>query len=404
MINFKKNTRKLSGQISILLITEDCVPMVGGVATFLHNICLYSKARLSVLALNVKGGGIDGETPPYPIVRINLPKHLDVVTLFFILLYEVITKKPDVIFWGDYNKLIAVSHLFKTLLHVRVAVLIHGMRLNSSLMVHSLSRFMVHCNLERCDLILANSHYTRNRILCLGKKIASHKVRVLYPGVDVRKFYPMTRCNAIADEYGLFGKKIILTIARLVKKKNHEGVLRIMPDVIKHVPNLMYLIVGGGEERDALYGLAGKLGIEKHVLFIESSSLKRCQLLYNTCDVFIMPNKMSYVYVNRNMAESVETFGMVFCEANACGKPVVGGNNGGVPESIVHGETGLLVDPDNETEMKNALLKLLLDPALAKRMGAKGRIRVEREFSWERVVDEFDRQMESILLNYEFVF
>jgi phosphatidylinositol alpha-1,6-mannosyltransferase len=103
--------------------------------------------------------------------------------------------------------------------------------------------------------------------------------------------------------------------------------------------------------------------------------------LYAISDVFVMPS--------REILEEndVEGFGVVFLEANACGKPTIGGQSGGVQDAVVDGITGLLVDPNNPEELANALARLLTDHELAKRLGEQGRLRVVHEFNWAKVGD-----------------
>ena len=100
---------------------------------------------------------------------------------------------------------------------------------------------------------------------------------------------------------------------------------------------------------------------------------------YNLCDVFIMASR---AIMER---PAVEGFGIVYLEANACGKPVIGGRVGGVPDAILEGETGILIDPENPDEISDALIKLLTDERLSKRLGENGRHRVINNLNWETV-------------------
>jgi phosphatidylinositol alpha-1,6-mannosyltransferase len=84
-----------------------------------------------------------------------------------------------------------------------------------------------------------------------------------------------------------------------------------------------------------------------------------------------------------------EGFGITFIEAGACGKPVIGGDQAGVVDAIVHGETGFLVDPSDPAAVADALNRLLDDPALARTMGEAGRRRVEAAFTWDRVAARY---------------
>ena len=86
--------------------------------------------------------------------------------------------------------------------------------------------------------------------------------------------------------------------------------------------------------------------------------------------------------VSKELPFEFEGFGIVFLEANACGKPVIGGRSGGIPEAVIHGETGLLVDPNNPQEVFEAIVRLLTDDLYAKRLGERGRRRVVEELNW----------------------
>jgi phosphatidylinositol alpha-1,6-mannosyltransferase len=92
-----------------------------------------------------------------------------------------------------------------------------------------------------------------------------------------------------------------------------------------------------------------------------------------------------YVGVSRREPKSVEGFGISLAEAAACGKPVVGGRSGGVPETVREGETGLLVDPTNHHEVAAAIDAILSDESRAQSLGRAGRELVERHFNWTRV-------------------
>jgi phosphatidylinositol alpha-1,6-mannosyltransferase len=113
---------------------------------------------------------------------------------------------------------------------------------------------------------------------------------------------------------------------------------------------------------------------------------------YAACDLFIMPN--------REIDGDIEGFGMVFLEAGAARKPVIGGRSGGTEDAIVHGITGLRVDGTDVEAIAFAVVSLLLDPARAKILGEAGRRRIEQEFTWEAVVEQtrglcFDIQREN---------
>jgi phosphatidylinositol alpha-1,6-mannosyltransferase len=87
----------------------------------------------------------------------------------------------------------------------------------------------------------------------------------------------------------------------------------------------------------------------------------------------------------------MEGFGISLSEASACGIPVVGGSSGGIPDAVLEGETGLLVDARTPGPVLDAVRLLLMDRVLARRLGAGGRKAVESYFNWDRVASDVQR-------------
>ncbi|MCK4326421.1 glycosyltransferase, partial [bacterium] len=202
---------------------------------------------------------------------------------------------------------------------------------------------------------------------------------VIPPGVDSLRFRPDLDADAVLKKHHLFGRQVILTVSHLVRRKGHANVIRALPNVLRKVPNAVYLIVGRGAEEVHLRKLVHDLGLQDKVIFVTRVTDEQLPLYYNVCQVFIMP---SYEIKEEG---DVEGFGIVFLEANACGKPVIGGRSGGVEDAIINGETGLLVNPLNVVEIANALTRILTDREFAERLGRQGGKRAERELSWKQV-------------------
>ncbi|HIE03839.1 MAG TPA: glycosyltransferase, partial [Candidatus Latescibacteria bacterium] len=103
---------------------------------------------------------------------------------------------------------------------------------------------------------------------------------------------------------------------------------------------------------------------------------------YNLCDVFVLPNRETEE--SDYLRGDYEGFGIVFLEAGACAKPVIGGRSGGVEEAVVDGVTGLLADPRSTEEVADGVIQLLEDRELARRLGQEGRRRAQ-EFDWGKL-------------------
>jgi phosphatidyl-myo-inositol dimannoside synthase len=224
------------------------------------------------------------------------------------------------------------------------------------------------------DVVVANAEFARTGLLRIG--VPESRVVKINPGVDLERFSPRPIREELIERWNLRGKKVVLTVARLVSRKGHDLVLRAMAGLTRELPDAVYLIVGRGPEQQKLQNLAMELGIMEAVRFaghVPEELLPDC---YNLCDVFAM--------LNREEANGdLEGFGMVFIEANAMGKPVIGGRSGGTADAIVEGKTGFRVDAGQPEELTAKLRMLLTDAHLRRRLGNAGRKRAESDFQWQ---------------------
>ena len=237
--------------------------------------------------------------------------------------------------------------------------------------------------LVEADRVVTISRHTRQELVRLGVDPA--RIVVVYPGVDADRFRPdLEAGRRVRALYDLGERPVLLTVARLVPRKGHDRVLEALPLILQRVPEAVYVIVGSGPDEERLRGLAHAHGVAERVIFAVTVSDEDLPAYYNGADLLVMPN--------REEGGDVEGFGIVFLEANGCGKPVIGGRSGGAVDAIADGESGYLVDPYSPQAIAEAVMRLLTDPVLARRMGEAGRERAQREFSWEQAA----RQVEAL--------
>ena len=218
--------------------------------------------------------------------------------------------------------------------------------------------------LKQADAVVAVSQFTVNALTRL-MGINREKIQLIHNGVNTERFVPGAPDPSLLDRYGLHGKRVILTVGRIVPRKGVDVVIRAMPKVLETVPDARYLIVGEGDYRPILERLVSDLGLGESVIFAGRVTEDELAAHYQLCDLFAMPN--------REMPDGdTEGFGLVFLEANACGKPVIGGRAGGAVEAVLDGENGLLVDGWSVTEVTDALLRLLGDSDLYAQIAARG--------------------------------
>jgi phosphatidylinositol alpha-1,6-mannosyltransferase len=190
------------------------------------------------------------------------------------------------------------------------------------------------------------------------------------------------------------GRRVLLTVGRMEASegyKGHDVVLRAMPSVLAAIPDLTYVIVGEGDDRPRLEGLARDLGVAAHILFTGEVSDSKLAMLYRRCEVFALPTR---TVIDEHHPKG-EGFGIVFLEAMAFGKPVVGPNYGAPAELIRHGETGLLVDPEDAKAVSAALVNLFTNSEIAREMGSAGSRWVQTHYSY----GSFLSRLHSILQN-----
>ena len=232
----------------------------------------------------------------------------------------------------------------------------------------------------------ATSRATRVPVLCsafIARTVRtavprSVPVSVLYPGADVTRFRPDLATDDIREALGVGARPLVVCVSRLVPRKGQDTLIRAMPAIRRRVPDAALAIVGGGPSEDRLRAMAADLPAGT-VAFSGQVAEDDLPRYYAAGDVFAMPCR------TRLGGLEVEGWGNVFIEAAACGKPVVVGDSGGARESLVDGETGILVDGTRVTSVADALGDLLADPERAKAMGAAGRERVLRAHTWPAI-------------------
>jgi phosphatidylinositol alpha-1,6-mannosyltransferase len=234
---------------------------------------------------------------------------------------------------------------------------------------------------DQADRVVTISDYTRDQLLSLG--VPATRIAKITPGVDTRRFYPDEAAGlAIRARYHLGDRPVILTIGRLAPHKGHDVVIGALPLVLSQIPNVVYLIGGKGPTLESLKALAQERAVSDHVIFAGYVPDEELPAFYNAADLFVMPS--------RQMLEAGEWegFGIVYLEANACGKPVIGGRSGGTEDAVVNGQSGYLVDPESPEAVAEKILGLLQNPVRAQRMGEFGRRWVKQHLSWEQAAEQ----------------
>lgn len=212
--------------------------------------------------------------------------------------------------------------------------------------------------------------------LKLIPKVLRGKARILYPGVDKEWLQPHQSIVPQGNK-----DKRILFVGRLVRRKGPEDLVEAFKAISERRKEAKLVIVGDGPFRQEVVSLVNRLGLSERVEFKGMLVGAKLWEEYAMCDLFVMPSRRTDV--------DVEGFGMVFLEAGLFGKPCVGTWSGGIPDAVIHGETGILVEQKDIGALKDAIEMLIDNKELARTLGEQGRKRVLAEFSWSKATERF---------------
>ncbi len=238
------------------------------------------------------------------------------------------------------------------------------------------------------DLLLLASESARQDLVQAGLLDGG---LVLPPGVDTERLRPPEDKDRLRRKHAPGADLLLLSLARLTERKGQDRVIEAFAALHEKYPGARLVIAGSGPTGERLEQLARDLGLEQKVRFtgeLPYTSRERVEL-FQAADIFLMPNR-------RSPLNDLEGFGIVFLEANACGVPVIGGNDGGVPEAIAHGRSGFVVDARTPGPVTDVLDRLMGDAVLRERLGAQGRQRVVDDFSWERMAERFEAALDGL--------
>ena len=222
---------------------------------------------------------------------------------------------------------------------------------------------------QKAALIVTISNYSREKIQKFYG-IDKSKIRIVPNGVDVKKFKPIQNVESIRQQFGLGNELCILFVGSLIPRKGLSFLVEAAQKIVKEQADTKFLIVGDGPLKNQIATTLESANLSGNFKFLGNLKEDALPAVYNCADVFVLPSIQ-------------EGQGIVLLEAQASGKPVVAFDIGGVNEAVRNGETGILVKPGSTSELTYALLKLLGDRALRKKMGVNGRRFVTENFTWD---------------------
>ena len=261
-------------------------------------------------------------------------------------------------------------------------ILAHGLELfpHTDWKKRGLSRWLKDRALKSADLVISNSHYTKEYV---EKEYNLNNVRAVPLGVDPQEFSPVSKLEGRQFFQVPEGKFVIGTLARIYHYKGYKTVFEALLQMPKEErDNVQYLIGGTGPDKEAIEELANSMGLRGFVTFVGKVPEGKLCHFYSACDLFVMCSEENLE------KQTVEGFGLVFLEAQACGVPVLGTRSGGIPDAIDENQGGFLVDQGNSQSVSQILSHLMSNPRLVSTLGEKGRHRCLNSMSWDHYGDK----------------
>jgi phosphatidylinositol alpha-1,6-mannosyltransferase len=361
-----------------LVVTNDFPPRVGGAQRYVHDLVRHLPPdRVTVLAPRWPEWEVFDEDQPFSVFRFGakyLAPSPDVLRRVRTLIRDT---GGEAVLFGHGLPLAVMGPRLMADPGVPYAVLTHGAEVWAAGIPGSARALWYACS--RALTVFAVSSYTAARVRPAVPD--GVPLVILPPGVDTERFRPDITGRRIRERYELHEAPVAVCVSRLVTRKGQDVLIRGWREVLRRVPEARLLLVGDGPSRVRLEGIAAEEGVTSSVIFAREVPEEELPELYAAGDVFVMPCR------SRKGGLEVEGFGIVFLEAAAMGLPVVAGNSGGAAEAVEDGETGLVVDGRDVAAVAGAVADLLEDPARAATMGKAGRLRVEEDFAWPRVIE-----------------
>lgn len=348
-------------QPSFALITLDYPPERGGVARYLGDLVTTADDEMDVYVPENHATTGPGVVRELPMFRPG-PWSWRAMILSF---WKLRRKGYRALFLSHLlpvGTAAMMAHWFGGLPY---GLLVHGLdiRLASSRWHRRLLAKVV---LLQAKTVYANSEAVAKEIRLLAPSIYP---LVVTPGMLPRRF---SSHDEARNELNLSDEAFVcLTVARLVPRKGIDTMIRLL----KNLPsNVEYVVIGDGQDKERLLELMQKEGVTR-VQFLSGLNDEDRDRWFAAADLF--------VFLAREEGRDLEGFGIAPLEASAAGLPVLAGRTGGVAEAVLDEETGLLVDPTNLDEVRQAFTRLYGDAELRSRLGRQGQVRAQTDFTWQ---------------------
>lgn len=343
----------------ILFVARNYPPNIGGLETLNRELYLQLKKKTS-------------------IELVKNTNHRYSIKFLISGLFKVIFSDTKVILLSD--ALLSLYIPFIKILGKKVLIRVNGLDITGpNFFYQSIIPFLTNLS----DKVICISNATKNE--CLKRGISSGKCVVIPPGINPNEFVikiPKSKLRLkLFKKLKIAGQnqKILLSAGRLVKRK---GISWFLNNVVPTLNSkYLYVIAGDGPEKGNIQKVIAQKKLQKRVFLLGKTDFKMLRLLYNSADIFIMPNI--------TVKGDIEGFGIVALEAASCGLPVIASNIEGIKDAVLEGKTGFLIEEKNAENF----IKKIREVKLSRQKIIKTAI---EQFSWNKIVLEYSNQFHKL--------
>ncbi|ROQ95303.1 phosphatidylinositol alpha-1,6-mannosyltransferase [Streptomyces sp. 2132.2] len=363
--------------MTTLIVTNDFPPRQGGIETFVHAMATRMPDNDVVVYTSEEPGAAEYDaTLPFPVVRDRARMLLPTRRVTRTVLDLAREHGADRVWFGAAAPLAAMAPELRRGGIRRMVATTHGHEIWWA-RTPGAGRLLRRVG-DHVDVVTYLGEYTRARIApALGPRA---RLERLVPGVDAAAFRPGEgdgeAARRVRERHRLGGRTVILCVSRLVRRKGQDVLIKAMPAILRQVPDAVLVVVGQGPDAARLRRLASRYAPGR-VVFAGGLDHAGTADYYAAADVFAMPCR------TRKAGLEAEGLGIVFLEAAASGLPVVVGDSGGAPDTVLDGVTGSVVDGRSPAAVAAALTTTLTSPQERALRGEAGREWVARNWSWE---------------------
>ena len=359
----------------IVILTQCYPPQIGGIENLIENLSIELSKNYEVIVLADQHNKIDDKlydqkyTNNLTIKRIGGIKFLRKRKKISELKKVLLSKKISCIIGDSWKSLELTIDLINSTSTLSIC-LAHG---NELIIKNSHHETRVISTMNKVSHIICNSNFTLNLVKKIG--VTNKHLSCIHPGA---KNYTNLDEEIIPN---LNGDPILLTLARLEKRKGHKFILSAIARLIIDFPNIKYVIAGSGLELQNLKDKAKNLHIEKNVIFVGTVDNYQKNYLFKKTNLMVMPT------IDESDQRSTEGFGIAYLEAAFYGIPSVASDIGGTSEAVLHNETGLIIS--KISELYSVLKEALSNQKKLKILGENAKLRAENDFVWNVIAAKY---------------